>query len=104
MSANLDELITTAVVGVVTNPSMSHEPVRREPSNGTPFVPVGTGGVCYNVQVGMAALGWAADQVEPGVSIANPDPGANEALRVYACVGNPVVGAHRRGRWRARAW
>ena len=74
MSANLDKLITTAVVGVVSNPAMAENPYDVS-VDGTPFVPVGAGGVCYNVQVGMAAMGWAADQVEPGVSIANPDPG-----------------------------
>jgi hypothetical protein len=60
-------------------------------ADGTPFVPVGAGGICYNVKVGMAAMGWAADQVEPGVSISNPDPAANDALAVFACVGNPVT-------------
>ena len=63
----------TALVGDVTSPSMSMNPYEVA-ADGTPFVPVGTGGVCYNVKVGMSALGWAADQVEPGVSIANPDP------------------------------
>jgi hypothetical protein len=89
-AVNDAELIVTKLVGDVTSPSMSMNPYEIA-ANGTPFVPVGTGGVCYSVKVGMTALGWAADQVEPGASIANPDPAANEALLVYACVGNPVV-------------
>jgi Domain of unknown function (DUF4438), N-terminal/Domain of unknown function (DUF4438), C-terminal len=90
MTANLDELITTAVVGEVTNPAMAENPYEVS-ADGAPFVPVGSGGVCYNVRVGMTAMGWAADQVEPGVSISNPDVGANQALVVFACVGNAVV-------------
>jgi hypothetical protein len=60
-------------------------------ADGRPVVPVGIGGVCYNVKVGMSALGWAADQVEPGLSIANPAAPANEALNLFACVGNRAV-------------
>ena len=52
---------------------------------------VGAGGVCYTVKVGSDAGGWAADQVEPGASIANPEAAANEALLLYACVGNRVT-------------
>ncbi|HSD03871.1 MAG TPA: DUF4438 domain-containing protein [Gaiellales bacterium] len=88
--ANLDELVVTAVVGEVTTPVMAENPYEIG-ADGTPFVPVGPGGICYNVKVGMAALGWAADQVEPGLSIANPDPSANDALAVFACVGNAVT-------------
>jgi Domain of unknown function (DUF4438), N-terminal/Domain of unknown function (DUF4438), C-terminal len=88
--ANLEELVVTAVTGEVTTPVMSENPYEVG-ADGTPFVPVGAGGICYNVRVGMGAMGWAADQVEPGVSIANPDPAANDALAVFACVGNPVA-------------
>ena len=88
--ANLDELVVTAVVGDVTTPVMAENPYEVG-ADGTPFVPVGAGGICYNVKVGMAAMGWAADQVEPGVSIANANPAANDALAVFACVGNPVA-------------
>ncbi|HEY7259386.1 MAG TPA: DUF4438 domain-containing protein [Gaiellales bacterium] len=88
--ANLHELVVTAVTGEVTTPVMAENPYEIG-ADGTPFVPVGAGGICYNVKVGMAALGWAADQVEPGLSIANPDPSSNDALAVFACVGNSVT-------------
>jgi len=88
--ANLGELVAAAVVGQVTTPVMAENPYEVG-ADGTPFVPVGAGGICYNVKVGMAAMGWAADQVEPGVSIANPAASANDALAVFACVGNPAV-------------
>ena len=87
---NENELLVTAVAGEVTSPSMAMNPYEVA-ADGTPVVPVGAGGICYNVKVGMGALGWAGDQVEPGVSIANPAESANEALNVFACVGNHVV-------------
>jgi hypothetical protein len=100
---NEDELLVTAVVGDVTSPTMGPTPYEVG-ADGLPAVPVGVGGISYNVRVGMNALGWAGDQVEPGVSIANADAAANEALNVFACVGNGVVvrsgeaaGAHGRG-------
>jgi hypothetical protein len=87
---NESELLVTAVAGSVSSPSMAMNPYEVAAA-GTPFVPVGAGGVCYNVKVGMSALAWAADQVEPGISIANPDGPANEALNLFACVGNRVL-------------
>ena len=87
---NERELLLKAVVGEVTSPSMPTNPYEVD-ADGRPVVPVGVGGVCYNVKVGMSALGWAGDQVEPGVSIANPSAPANEALNVFACVGNRAV-------------
>ena len=87
---NEDELLVTAVVGEVTSPSMGTNPYEVG-ADGVPVVPVGAGGVCYNVKVGMSALGWAGDQVEPGVSIANEVGPANDALNVFACVGNRAV-------------
>jgi Domain of unknown function (DUF4438) len=87
---NRDQLLRTALVGDVTSPVLSFNPYDVD-ADGAPFVPVGAGGVQYRVKVGMEASGWAADQVEPGASIANPAPAANEALLVYACVGNRAV-------------
>jgi hypothetical protein len=85
---NRNELLRTVVVGEVTSPELPSLNPYEVSADGAPFVPVGAGGVCYTVRVGMPALGWAADQVEPGASIAHPSPSANEALSVFACVGN----------------
>ena len=90
MIINGNELLRTALVGDVTSPVMGVNPYDVT-ADGVPFVSVGAGGICYTVRVGDAAGGWAADQVEPGASIANPDPAANEALLLYACVGNRVT-------------
>jgi hypothetical protein len=83
-------LVVNALVGAVTSPTLPLNPYEVD-ADGRPFVPVGAGGVCYNVKVGMDALGWVADQVEPGVSIANPGERENDALNVFACIGNRVV-------------
>ncbi|HWE64538.1 MAG TPA: DUF4438 domain-containing protein [Chloroflexota bacterium] len=87
---NREELVVTALLGEVTSPIMEGNPYEVT-ARGEPIVPVGTGGICYNVRVGMPARGWAGDQVEPGVSIANPADNANMALSVFACVGNRVT-------------
>jgi Domain of unknown function (DUF4438) len=87
---NEEELLRTALVGDVTSPVLGVNPYDVT-ADGVPFVPVGAGGICYTVAVGSPAAGWAADQVEPGASIANPDPAANEALLLHACVGNSVT-------------
>ena len=87
---NEDELLVTAVLGEATSPSMGSNPYEVG-ADGVPAVPVGVGGICYNVRVGMSALGWAGDQVEPGVSLANPVAAANEALNIFACVGNRAI-------------
>lgn len=87
---NEHELLRTALVGDVTSPVLGGSPYDVT-ADGVPFVPVGAGGICYTVKVGMPVSGWAADQAEPGVSIANPADNANEALLVYACVGNRVT-------------
>jgi len=87
---NTAELLRTALVGDVTSPALGSNPYDVS-ADGVPFVSVGAGGVCYTVRVGSEARGWAADQVEPGASIANPDAAANEALMLYTCVGNRVT-------------
>lgn len=87
---NRHELVVTAVLGEVTSPAMDGNPYEVT-ADGVPVVPVGAGGIRYNVRVGMQALGWAAEVVEPGASIANPVEGANTALNIFACVGNRVT-------------
>jgi hypothetical protein len=94
MSASIDtavinrgELVITALLGEVTSPEMDENPYQVS-AGGRPVVAVGTGGVCYNVRVGMPVFGWLAEGVEPGASIANRAADANQALNIFACVGN----------------
>ncbi len=97
---NREELVMTAVTGEITSPAMDGNPYEVS-ANGEPIVPVGVGGIRYNVRVGMPAFGWVGDQVEPGVSIAHPLEEANDALNIFACVGNRVQvrGGDAAGAW-----
>jgi hypothetical protein len=88
-ATNLGRLVQTTLLGEVTGPELRETPYQVA-SNGQAFVPIGCGGIRYNVRVGMSAFGWAGDQVQPGVSISNLLPGPNRALSTYACVGNGV--------------
>ena len=52
---------------------------------------MGTAGIILNARVGDRAYGWAADHVEPAVSIRNREDGPEHALHYLACIGNPAV-------------
>ncbi|HVA20648.1 MAG TPA: DUF4438 domain-containing protein [Candidatus Micrarchaeia archaeon] len=86
---NRDRLVATVVVGRIAPVRLLGDPYVVT-ADGTPMVAVGAGGITPTVRVGMPAGGWAAEQVEPAVSLAHQDPDANRALCLYACVGNRV--------------
>jgi hypothetical protein len=48
----------------------------------------GQGGVAPDVGLGDAADPWASDHLEPGASVGHPDAAANDAIQLFACVGN----------------
>ena len=52
---------------------------------------MGTAGVITNARVGDPAYGWAADHVEPAVSIRNKQDGPEHALHYLACIGNTAI-------------
>lgn len=90
---NRDRLITMSVMGLVISPSYPGIPgiphqIDRE---GRPRLLPSLGGIVYNVKTGDSVFGWAGDNIEPGVAIKAPDPAANQALNVFACVGNEAV-------------
>ena len=49
------------------------------------------GGVTLGAHCGDPATGYAADHLEPGLSVRHRDPAANYALQYLTCVGNTVV-------------
>jgi hypothetical protein len=49
------------------------------------------GGVTLGVHCGDPATGYAADHLEPGLSVRHRDPAANYALQYLSCVGNTVT-------------
>lgn len=90
---NRDKLITMSVMGLVTSPTYPGIPgiphqIDRE---GRPRLLPALGGIVYNVRTGDSVFGWAGDNIEPGVAIKAPDAAANQALNVFACVGNEAV-------------
>jgi hypothetical protein len=86
LATNEARLIEQSVLGEVS-PPVSRGTWRVTPS-GVPTMLPGVGGITYNCKVGDSALDWAADHVEPGVSIKTQNELANAALNTLACVGN----------------
>lgn len=86
LATNEAQLIEQSVLGEVS-PPVSRGTWRVTPS-GVPTMLPGVGGITYNCKVGDSALDWAADHVEPGVSIKTQNELANAALNTLACVGN----------------
>ena len=93
LGANKDTLVQLSVMGHIVSPAFLGLPatphiITRE---GTPKLVPSLGGIVYNVRVGMTAFGWVGDNIEPGVAIRHPEPGPNQALNVFACVGNDAI-------------
>ncbi len=86
LKTNVDQLLEIAVVGEPSHPRLAG--MYNITPRGEAIMVPGTGGICFNVRVGDLALGWAADHVEPAVSLKNPDADANNGLNMLACVGN----------------
>lgn len=99
---NEDRLVEIGVLGEVAPPRMRATPYRINP-DGEPVILPGTGGITYNVRVGDPAVGWAADHVEPGVTVQHGErdrlQSANAGLNILACVGNEarVVSGNAKG-------
>lgn len=87
LRTNVEDLVAMAVTAFVSAPTLPRPPHRPD-LDGMSRLPIGMAGVVYNVRVGDPAFGWAGDHVEPGVSIAHPDPGVDHALHYLTCVGN----------------
>jgi hypothetical protein len=90
LDSNLSSLVKISVMGEIANPAMPGLPASPYlvSAAGEPMVVPAFGGLVYNVRLGDRATGWAAELIQPGVSIKNRDQGANTALGVYACLGN----------------
>lgn len=80
-------LVRTRLVGYIGQPSLN---VVTAPDGDVVALP-GQGGVIRNVTLDDRAGGWISDHLEPGVSLIHPDPDANRALQILACVGNEAT-------------
>jgi hypothetical protein len=89
VASNQDRLVTQILAGEVWPPLGDRHAYRVDPE-GHPFSLPGMGGVTLGVHCGDPATGYAADHVEPGLSVRHRDPGANMALQYLTCIGNVV--------------
>lgn len=90
LSSNRDRLLTQVLTGEVW-PALSDRHAYRTDADGAPFVLPGMGGVTLGVHPGDPAAGYAADHLEPGLSIRHREERPNMALQFLTCVGNVVT-------------
>lgn len=91
---NRDKLVMQSVIGQISNPTFAKSPYVIS-ADGVPSVLPSVGGITYNIRIGDSAIGWAADHVEPGVSLTNMEKTIdnwlpNAGFNTLACVGNEV--------------
>ncbi|NUO59326.1 MAG: DUF4438 domain-containing protein [Hamadaea sp.] len=87
---NKDRLVTQILAGEVW-PALADRHGYKVDADGTPILLPGMGGVTLGVHPGDPATGYAADHLEPGLSVRARDGGANMALQFLSCVGNVVT-------------
>ncbi len=90
LDTNQTKLVEIAVTGAISQPTLRY-PGYTLDDKGVGRVLPGMSGVVYNARVGDPAFGWAADHVEPGVSISNSDSAADFALHYLTCIGNKAI-------------
>ena len=93
VSTNVERVIKMSVMGQVSSPSYPGIPAipHQIDRDGKPRLLPTYGGIVYNVRLGDSVYGWAGDLIEPGVAIKAADAAANQALNVFACVGNEAI-------------
>jgi hypothetical protein len=89
LRTNETQLVEMSVLGEVDAPT--HSSQWRVSPDGVPALLPGVGGITYNVKVGDSAVDWAADHVEPGVSVKTEKTSANAGLNTLSCVGNTAT-------------
>ncbi len=87
---NAEQVVAQTLCGEVW-PPLADRHAYRVDADGRPFILPGMGGVTLGVHCGDPATGYAADHLEPGLSVRHRDPGANMALQFLSCVGNRVT-------------
>lgn len=90
LRTNRSRLLTQVLTGEVW-PALGDRHAYRIDADGKPFVLPGMGGVTLGVHPGDQATGYAADHLEPGLSIRHRDERSNLALQFLTCVGNVVT-------------
>ncbi len=90
LSTNHHRLLTQVLTGEVW-PALGDRHAYRTDADGAPFILPGMGGVTLGVHPGDPAAGYAADHLEPGLSIRHRQDRPNMALQFLTCVGNVVT-------------
>ncbi|HEY3753862.1 MAG TPA: DUF4438 domain-containing protein [Pseudonocardiaceae bacterium] len=90
LATNAQRLVRQPLRGEVW-PPLADRHAYRVDADGTPFVLPGMGGVTLGVHPGDVATGYAADHLEPGLSVRHRSAGPNYALQFLSCVGNRVT-------------
>lgn len=90
LQTNVSQLVKISVLGEIANPAMPGLPASPYlvSAEGEPVLIPAFGGIVYNVRIGDRAVGWAAELIQPGVSIKHSNSNVNTALGVFACLGN----------------
>ncbi len=90
LSTNAARLVTQVLSGEVW-PALGDRHAYHVDADGAPFLLPGMGGVTLGVHPGDAAVGYAADHLEPGLSIRHTEERANMGLQFLSCIGNVVT-------------
>lgn len=90
LRTNRKELIVSAVLGEIA-PPLLNSGLYDVAHDGEPFILPSVGGINLNVRVGDGAFAYAADHIEPAVSLRNADDRVNAAFNTMACIGNEAI-------------
>ena len=90
IETNVNNLVEFGISAQVAHPELSKS-VYKPTKHGENVVPIGMGGIVYNIGIGANAFRRGGDHIEPAVSIRNNDIEIDQALHYYGCVGNEVV-------------
>lgn len=90
LNTNEATLVEMAVAARISDPAVRPGQYIPYPDGRATILP-GMFGIAYNVRCGDRAFGWAADHVEPGVSIDDADSGRHHALHYLNCIGNDAI-------------
>ncbi len=86
MKTNQKQLVEFCIQGPIHAPTMVR--TYQGTSEGGNVLLPSVGGIVYNFQIGDSCMELMGDHVEPGVSLKLPEASENDALMLFACVGN----------------
>lgn len=89
LRTNFNDLPILLVQGQVRHSRGSQ--AYRHTIDGEPMTLPATGGITYNAQIGDRCVGWAADHLEPGVTMRNENEDYNAAVQGLSCIGNVAI-------------